>query len=169
MNRLLIRSDHLSIRSDGRSESFAINPTQAPSQSGARPATAREGVTRVANRDLQALWPAKLPLRRRTVARTEAIPGDQSAWRTTAPRLCAERRLRAGRPIDRKLPQAARSSQRDLRDQRRSSASARGSRVDRDGPCARCPRFRQGGRHSRRHGCVLSRCWRLAVRSGESP
>jgi hypothetical protein len=27
--------------------------------------------------------------------------------------------------------------------------------------------LRQGGRHSRRHGCVLSRCWRLAVRSGE--
>jgi hypothetical protein len=167
MNRLLIRSDHLSIRSDGYPKSFAISSTQASSQSGAWPATAREGVTRVANRDLQALWPAKLPLRRWTGTRAEAISCDQSAWRTTAPRLCAERRLRAGRPIDRQLPQAARSSQRDLRDQRRTSASARGSRVDRDGPCARCPRFRQGGRHSRRHGCVLSRCWRLAVRSGE--
>jgi len=61
MNRLLIRSDHLSIRSDGHAESFAINSTQASSQPGARPATSREGVTRVANRDLQALWPAKLP------------------------------------------------------------------------------------------------------------
>ena len=167
MNRLLIRSDHLPIRSDGRSESFAISPTQAPSQSGARPATAREGVTRIANRDLQALWPAKLPLRRRPGARTEAIPSDQSAWRTTAPRLCAERRLRAGCSSDRQLSQVARSAQRDLRDQRRASAPARGSRVDRDGPCPRCPRFHQGGRHSRRHGCVLSRCWRLAVRSGE--
>ena len=167
MNRLLIRSDHLPIRSDGRSESFAISPTQAPSQSGARPATAREGVTRIANRDLQALWPAKLPLRRRPGARTEAIPSDQSAWRTTAPRLCAERRLRAGCSFDRQLPQAARSSQRDLRDQCRASAPARGSRVDRDGPCPRRARFRHGGGHSRRHGCVLSRCWRLAVRSGE--
>ena len=167
MNRLLIRSDHLSIRSDGRSGSFAISPTQASSQSGARPATAREGVTRVANRDLQALWPAKLPLRRRTGARTEAVSCDQSAWRTTAPRLCAERRLRAGCSFDRQLPQAARSSQRDLCDQCRASAPARGSRVDRDGPCPRGPRFHQGGRHSRRHGCVLSRCWRLAVRSGE--
>jgi hypothetical protein len=167
MNRLLIRSDHLSIRSDGYPSSFTISSTQASSQSGAWPATAREGVTRVANRDLQALWPAKLPLRRRTGARTEAIPGDQSAWRTTAPRLCAERRLRAGCSFDRQLPQATRSSQRDLCDQCRASAPARGSRVDRDGPCPRCPRFRQGGRHSRRHGCVLSRCWRLAVRSGE--
>ena len=167
MNRLLIRSDHLSIRSDGYPESVAIKSTQASSQSGARPATAREGVTWVANRDLQALWPAKLPLRRRTGARAEAIPGDQSAWRTAAPRLCAERRLRAGCPFDRQLPQATRSSQRDLCDQCRASAPARGSRVDRDGPCPRRPRFRQGGRHSRRHGCVLSHCWRLAVRSGE--
>jgi hypothetical protein len=167
MNRLLIRSDHLSIRSDGHSRSFAISSAQASSQFGARPATAREGVTRVANRDLQTLWPAKLPLRRRAGARAEAISCDQSAWRATAPRLCAERRLRAGCPPDRQLPQATRSSQRDLCNQCRASAPARGSRVDRDGPCPRCPRFRQGGRHSRRHGCVLSRCWRLAVRSGE--
>lgn len=167
MNRLLIRSDHLPIRSDGHSDSFAISSTQAPSQSGARPATARDGITRVANRDLQALWPATLPLRRRTGAWAEAIPGDQSAWRTAAPRLCAERGLRAGCPFDRQLSQTTRSSQRDLCDQCRASAPARGSRVDRDGPGPRRPRFRQGGRHSRRHGCVLSHCWRLAVRSGE--
>jgi hypothetical protein len=167
MNRLLIRSDHLSIRSDEHPESFAIGSTQTSSQSGARPATAREGVTRVANRDLQAVWPAELPLRRRAGTRAEAIFGDQSAWRTAAPRLCAERRLRAGCPFDRQLPQATRSSQRDLCDQCRTSAPAQGSRVDRDGSCPRRPRFRQGGRHSRRHGCVLSHCWRLAVRSGE--
>ena len=167
MNRLLIRSDHLLIRSDEHSESFPISSTQASSQSGARPATTRQGVTRIANRDLQTLWPAKLPLRRRTWAWAEAISCGQSAWRTAAPRLCAERCLRAGCPFDRQLPQATRRSQRDLRDQRRTSAPARGSRVDRDGPCPRRPRFRQGGRHSRRHGCVLSRCWRLAVRSGE--
>jgi hypothetical protein len=167
MNRLLIRSDHLSIRSDEHPESFAIGSTQASSQSGARPATAREGVTRVANRDLQALWPAELPLCRRTGARAEAVSCNQSAWWTTAPRLCAERRLRAGRSFDRQLPQATRSSQRDLCDQCRTAAPARGSRVDRNGPCPRCPRFHQGGRHSRRHGCILSRCWRLAVRSGE--
>lgn len=167
MNRLLIRSDYLSIRSDGHSGSFAISSTKAPSQSGARPATTREGVTRVANRDLQALWPAKLPLRRRTRAWAEAIPGDQSAWRTAAPRLCAERPLRAGCRFDRQLPQATRSSQRDLCDQYRASAPARGSRIDRDRPCPRRPRFRQGGRHSRRHGYVLSHGWRLAVLSGE--
>jgi hypothetical protein len=167
MNRRLIRSDHLTIRSDGHSEPFAISPTQASSQSGARPAPAREAVTRLANRDLQALWPAKLPLRRRTGARAEAISSDQSAWRPATPRLCAKRRLRAGCPFDRQLPQATRNSQRDLRDQCRATAATRGSRVDRDGPCPRRPRFRQGGRHSRRHGCVLSCCWRLAVRSGE--
>lgn len=167
MNRLLIRSDHLPIRSDGYSKSFAISSPQTSSQSGARPASARKGATRVANRDLQTLWPAKLSLRRRTGAWAKAISCGQSAWRTAAPRLCAERCLRAGCPFDRQLPQATRRSQRDLRDQRRTSAPARGSGVDRDGPSPRCPRFRQGGRHSRRHGCVLSRCWRLAVRSGE--
>jgi hypothetical protein len=167
MNLLLIRSDHLSIRSDGYPESVIIYSTQASSQASARPATAREGATRVANRDLQALRPAKLPLRQRAGTRAEAISCHQSAWRTAAPRLCAERRLRAGCPSDRQLPQAARSAQRDLRDQRRTSAPARRSRVDRNGPCPRRPRFRCGGGHSRRHGCVLSRCWRLAVRSGE--
>ena len=167
MNRLLIRSDHLSIRSDGYPEAFAINSTQASSQPGARPAPAREGITRVTNRDLQALWPAELPLRRRAGTRAEAVSCDQSAWRTTAPRLCTECRLRPGGPTDRQLPQATRKSQRDLCDQCRASAPARGSRVDRDGPRPRRPRFRQGGRHSGRHGSVLSRCWRLAVRSGE--
>jgi len=167
MNRLLIRSDHLSIRSDGYPEAFAINSTQASSQPGARPAPAREGITRVTNRDLQALWPTELPLRRRAGTRAEAVSCDQSAWRTTAPRLCTECRLRPGGPTDRQLPQATRKSQRDLCDQCRASAPARGSWVDRDGPRPRRPRFRQGGRHSRRHGCVLSRCWRLAVRSGE--
>jgi hypothetical protein len=167
MNRLLIRSDYLSIRSDGYPRPFTIRATQTSPQSGSRSSAAGARATRVTNRDLQALWPAKLPLRRRTGARAEAISCDQSAWRTTAPRLCAERRLRAGCPFDRQLPQATRGSQRDLRDQCRASAPARGSRVDRDGPCPRCPRFRQGGRHSRRHGRVLSRCWRLAVGSGE--
>ncbi len=166
MNCLLIRSDYLSIRSDGHSESFAISSTQAPSQSGARPATTREGVTRVANRDLQALWPAKLPLRRRTRAWAEAIPGDQSAWRTAAPRLCAERPLRAVVDLI-TTSTGTRSSQRDLCNQCRASAPARGSRIDRDRPCSRRPRFRQGGRHSRRHGYFLSRGWRLAVLSGE--
>jgi hypothetical protein len=53
-----------------------------------------------------------------------------------------------------------------LRDQRRTPAATRRSRVDRDGPSTRRPRLRQGGRHPRRHDCILSCCRRPAVRSG---
>ena len=167
MNLPLIPSDDLTIRSDEYPGSVSNSSAPASPQIGARPTTARTGVTRVADRDLQALRSAELPLRRRTWTRSETISGDQPAWRATPPRLCAERCLRAGCPFDRQLPQAARGTQRDLCDQHRTSAPSRGSRVDRHGSGPYRPRLRQGGRHPRRHGRVLSRCRRLAVRSGE--
>jgi len=165
MNRLLILSDYLSIRSDEHPTSIRNCSTQTSPHIIARLASTRAGVTRVADRDLQALRSAELPLRRRAWTRSEAIPGNQPTWRAPPQRLCAERRLRTGWPFDRQFSPAARRTQRDLRDQCRTHATARGSRVNRDGPGPHRLRLHQGGRHSCRHGCVLSRRRRPAIRS----
>jgi hypothetical protein len=165
MNRLLILSDCLVIRSDEHPESCVNSPAQTSPQTRARSASDRTGAAWLADRDLQALWAAELPLRRRTGAWPETVFVGQPTWWATPQRLCVERRSRAGRPVHRQLPQITRNAQRDLRDQRGTPAATRGSRVDRHGPGTRRPRLRQGGRHSRRHGCVLSCRRRPAVKS----
>jgi hypothetical protein len=53
-----------------------------------------------------------------------------------------------------------------LCDQCGTPATTRGSWIDRHGPGTRCFRLRQGGRHPRRHGNVLSCRRRPVVRSG---
>lgn len=166
MNRLLIRSDHLTDRSDCHAGSSRDNAAQTTTQTGARPSSTRAAAARIADGDLQALRAAELSLCQWTRAWPEAIPGHQSAWRATAPGLRAERRSRARRPLDWQPPQSSRSAQRDLRDQRRTAAPARGSRVDRHGPGPCRLRPGQSRRHSCRHGGVLPRRRRLAVSSG---
>ena len=166
MNRLLIRSDHLTDRSDCHAGRSSDSAPQTTPQTGARPSPARAAAAWIADGDLQALWAAELPLCQWTGAWSEAIPGHQSAWRATASGLRAERRSRARRPLDRQPPRATRSDQRDLRDQRRTPAPARGSRVDRHGPGPCRLRPGQGRRYSCRHGGVLPRRQRLAAQSG---
>lgn len=166
MNRLLIRSDHLTDGSDCHAGSSRDSAAQTTPRTGARSPPARTAAARVADRNLQALRATELPLCQRTGTRSEAISGHQSAWRATAPRLRAECRSRARRPFDWQPPQSSRSAQRDLRDQRRTPAPARGSRVDRRGPDPRRLRPGQGRRHSCRHGGVLPRRRCLAVQSG---
>jgi hypothetical protein len=167
MNRLLIRSDHITIRSDEYQRSAGNSSAQTPPQLGARLTSNGAAVAWFADRDLQALRPAELPLRQRPGPWSEAISGHQSAGRTAPPRLRSERYARAGCLFDRQLRQAARGSQRNLCDQHGTPAPARGSRVNRGGPSPHRLRHRQGGRGSRRHGCLLSCCWRLTIRSGE--
>jgi hypothetical protein len=167
MNRLLIRSDHITIRSDEYQRSARNSSAQTPSQLGARLTANGAAVAWFADRDLQALRPAELPLRQRPGPWSEAISGHQSARKTAPPRLHPERHARAGCQFDRQLQQAARGSQRNLCDQHGTPAPTRGSRVDRDGPGPHRRRHRQGRRGSRRHGCLLSCCWRLTIRSGE--
>jgi hypothetical protein len=166
MNRRLILSDRLGIRSDELPGSFRTCPTQTPPPAGARLAADPTCAARHIGRDLQALRSPKLPLRRRTRTRSEAISVHQPARRAAAKRLRAQRRPCAGRSIDRQLSQAARDAQRDLRDQRGTSATTRGPEVNLHGSGTRRLRLRQGGRHPRRHGCVLSCRRRPAVQSG---
>src|SRR5580693_2174203 len=122
MNRLLILSDCPVIRSDEHPESFVNSPAQTSPQTRARSASDRTGAAWFADRDLQALWAAELPLRRRT-----------GAWPET---VSVERWARAGRQVHQQLPQITRYAQRDLRDQRRTPAATRGSRVNRHGLAA---------------------------------
>src|ERR1700735_2828510 len=106
MNRPLIRSDHITIRSDEYQRSARNSSTQTPSPIGARLTANGAVVAWFADRDLQALRPAELPLRQRPGPWSEAISGHQSARKTAAPRLHPERHARAGRRFDRQLQQA---------------------------------------------------------------
>lgn len=167
MTRLSIPSDHLPIRSDEFPRSARNSSAQTSSHISARLAAARVGITRCSDRDLQAMRSAELPLHQRARTWSEAVSGHQSARRAAPQRLRSERCARARRQSDRQLQQAARGTQRNLCDQRGTPAPARGSRVDRDGPGPHRLRRCQGGRRSRRHGCLPSCCWRLTIRSGE--
>ena len=168
MNPSLIHSDRRVIRSDDNQGSFLLSAAQTSQPHRARLAAGRARSARHFGRDIQALRPVELPLRRRTRTWAQAISVDQSAWDglPTAQRLCAERPLRTGRPFDSQLPRAARCARRDLRHQHGATATTRGAWINRHGPGARRFRLCQGGRHRCRHGCVLSRRRRPAARSG---
>ena len=167
MTRFLNQSDIGLSRSGKHEEHFFCGSTQTPPPAGADPATNRAGHAWITDRDLQALWPAQLSLRRRawTRAQTILVHGRPNR-RTPAPRLCAERDLPPSRCVSRQLPQATEDAQRDLRDQCRASASPRESRVNGSG--CRNARFCQGGRHHRQHDRILSRCRRPAALRGRS-
>jgi hypothetical protein len=168
MNPILIHSDRRVILSDEPPGSFLTHATQTSPPHRARLAADRTCSARHIGRNLQALRPAELSLRQWTGTWTQVISVHQSArhrW-PAAQRLCAKRHPRAGRPFDRQFPRAARSARRDLCDQHGTPATTRGAWVNGHGPGARRFGLCEGGRHPRRHGCVLSRCRRPAVQSG---
>ena len=166
MTQLLNHSDINSIRS-ANEEAFLRGPAKAPPPALACPSADRADCARVAHRDLQALRPTQLPLRRRTGTRPQALPvHNRSNRRTPAARLCAEWRVSSGGRVSRQLPQAPGDAQRDLRDQCRASASSRKSRLDGSG--GRSPQLCRGGRHHRQHDRLLSRCRRSAARRGRT-
>jgi hypothetical protein len=162
----MIRSDHLSIRSDEYTESFRPRSAKATPQTAEGSATTRARATWRVDRDLQAVRAAKLPLSRRSRSWPEAISGDQSAWGTSPQRVRTKRRLRPGRSVAWQLSPAARCAQRDLRDQCRTPATTRRSRIGGHGPGVNWPRLVTSGCHCRRYDCVLSRRRRSAVQSG---
>lgn len=166
MSRLLIPSDHFSIRSDEYSQSVRPGTAKTAPQTAGRVATARSSAAWRVDRDLQEVRSAELSLPRWTGTWPKAISGDQSAWRPPAQRICTKCRLRTGRRMARKLSPAAQHTQRDLCHQCRTSASTRGSRIDTHGPGVNRPRFSPSRCHRRRYDCVLFRRRRSAVGSG---
>ena len=162
MTQILNLSDYHLILSDKHSRFVIRSSSQASPPPCAPPASDRTDTARLADRDLQTLRAAQLPLCRRNWAWPQAISfHNQSNRRAPAGRLCAECSPRRSPRVPRQLPQIARGAKRDLRDQCRASAPPRESRLD--GPGRRCPRLRQGGRHPRQHDRILP-CWgRLAV------
>jgi hypothetical protein len=137
---------------------------QASPQTPAQLALARARAAWLADRDLQTLRTAGMPLRERTWPRAQALSIDQHDRAAAADGLCAERCPCRSQRIPRQLPPSARGAQRHLRNQRRTAAAARASRLD--GPRCRRPRLHQGGRHPRRYDRILSCRRRLAVRTG---
>jgi hypothetical protein len=155
------------IRSVEHEKRFQRVLTQTPPAADPGSAPNRAHHTRITHRDLQALWACGLPLRRRPRTRTQAIPvHGRSNRRTPTPRLCAECGLPASRGVSGQLSQTPRDAQRDLRDQRRASASPRKSQLDGSGH--RSTRLCQGGRHHRQYDRILSRCRRSAAECGRS-
>ena len=168
MNPILIHSDRRVIRSDGNPGSFFPRASQTSPPNCARLAADRTGSAWNIGRNIQALRSAELPLRRRTRTWAQAISVHQPAWDgwPAAQRLCAKRHPRTGRAFDRQFPRLAHCARRDLCDQHGTPATTRGAWINRHGPGARRFRLCQGGRHPRRHGCVLSCRRRPAVQSG---
>jgi len=80
MNPILIHSDRHVIRSDGHSESFFPRAAQTSPPNRARLAPDRTGSAWNIGRNIQALRPAELPLRRRTWTRAQTISVHQPAW-----------------------------------------------------------------------------------------
>ena len=167
MTQVLNLSDYHLILSDEHSRFIIRNLAQTSPPARARPASDRTDTTRLVDRDLQALRAVQLPLCRRHWPRPQAISfHNHSNRRAPAGRLRAEYSPRRGLRVPRQLPQIARDAQPDLRDQCRTSAPPRESRLD--GPGRRRPRHHQGGRHPRQHDRILS-CWgRPAVQPGGS-
>jgi hypothetical protein len=162
----MIRSDYLSIRSEGHTESFRVRSAKATPQTAPGFAAARARAAWLVDRDLQAVRSAELPLSRRPRTWPEAISGDQSAWRTSPQRICTKCDLRSGHRMAGQLSPGARYTQRDLRHQCRTSAPPRGSQIDPHGPGVSRPRLCQSRCDRRRYGRVLSRCRRSAVEPG---
>jgi hypothetical protein len=167
MTQRLNHSDITLIRSARHAKCFLRSPAQTPPPNHAWLAPSRADCTRIIDRDLQALRPTQLPLRRRTRARPQAISVDSRPnRRAPTARLCAECNLPPSRRVSGQLPQATRDAQRDLRDQCRASASPRESRLNGSG--RRSTRFHQGGCHHRQHDRILSGWRRSAAQPGRS-
>src|SRR5215469_16482743 len=114
MNRPLILSVYLVIRSDDDHRFACVGAAQAAPQTRTRPAPARVGAARLTDRDVQALRPAELPLRQRAGSRAEAVSGDQPAEWTSTQRLRTQCTLLAGHRAAWQFSPAARITQRDL-------------------------------------------------------
>jgi hypothetical protein len=167
MSNLQNQSDIDLIRSGRHGKHFLCSPSQTSPPTHAWPATNRADRPRLADRNLQALRANRLPLRRWTRARPQAISIDGRAnWRASTARLCAECNLPPSRRVSWQLPQATGDAQRDLRDQCRASASPRESRLDGSG--CRSPGVSRGGRHHRQHDRILSHWGRPATQPGRS-
>jgi len=163
----LNQSDIQLIRSGRYGKGFLRCPTTTPTPVGAGFAVNRADRTRLSDRDLQALRPSQLSLRRRTWTRTQAIFIDDCANRRATPaRLCTECDLSKSRGVSWQLPHASGDAQRDLCDQCRASAPPRESRLN--GPGDRNPRYCKGGRHHRQHDRILSCCRCRAAQCGRS-
>jgi len=166
MNRLLILSDSLVIRSDEYFTIFCSGSAETSPRTRARLAVNRANAARLAERNLQTLRTAQLSLRRRSGTRAQVLFVHQPAGPTSLAGVCAQRNPAAGHRIHRQFSQAASNAGRDFRDQCGASAAAREFGLGGDGSGARGPRFRQGGSGPCGHGGVLSRRGRAGVKSG---
>lgn len=162
MTRALILSDASAKQSDETQGSYPLGPTRTTPPDRRRHAAGRARHARNAAGRLQALRPAKLPLRQWAWTWPEALSLGQSKGRPPAPRLCAQYRRRSRRSIHQQSANASRRARPDMRHQYRVVAASRRHRIDRFGIDRRGPfpspvRLDPDWRHSRQYGHVLPR------------
>src|SRR6516225_1570832 len=106
ITRALVLSDHLNTWSDTREGGNRLGPSvaTAPRDFGAPTAAAHRGAARLADRALQTLWQAGLPLRSWSWPWSEVLPLDQLSQRAAARGVRAAGVLRADHRIPGQLP-----------------------------------------------------------------
>lgn len=128
VTRTLLLSDHLNRWSDTCEDSHRLGAcvATAPQDLGAPIAATHRSAARLADRALQTLWQAGLPLRGWSGSWPEVLPVGQLSRCAAARRVRAAGVLRADHRMPGQLPSRPRDRGTDLRDQPRAAAPARG-------------------------------------------
>jgi hypothetical protein len=148
MSALHLLSDHVNDWSDRSIEQVIIGVAKtAPDPAAATPAVGCDPA-RLSDRALQALWQARLQVRRWPRSRAEVLPVGELSGRATSDGLRAAGRTRRDPHAGRQLSRGANSPGGDLRDQPRALAAPRGAVRTGGERCA--PAAHRTDRHSRR-------------------
>jgi hypothetical protein len=127
MSALRLLSDHVYDWSARSLKQNIVGVAQAPASVAAEASAVGCGAARLADRALQALWQARLQVRRGSRPRPEILPVGEFSWRATADGLRATGKS-GGDPRARcQLPRGTRGSRGGLRDQPRAVTAPRGA------------------------------------------
>ena len=144
-----ILSDQLYTWSDENTETAFCRIAETPQCSFAPTSSPPSDPPRFSHRALQAMWQARMQMRRRPGAWPEVLSLGQLSRLAATDGLRAAGVVRPNRRVPRQLPSSPRDSEVDLRNQPRTAASTRGTLKG----CHACSGFCHPGAH----GCPLGR------------
>jgi hypothetical protein len=127
MSVLQLLSDHVNDWSDGSIQQVIIGVAKTPPNASAPTAAVGCDPARLADRALQALWEARLQVRRRPRSWPEVLPVGELSGRTAPDGLRAAGRPRRDPHPGRQLPHRTNHPGGDLRDQPRALTAPRGA------------------------------------------
>ncbi len=161
MSLIGLVSDQLYTWSDEHTKRTRCRPPKAPQRSCASTAAAQIDLARLAHRALQAVWQARMQMRRRSRTRTQVLSVGKLSRPAAANGLRAAGGLWANSGVSRQLSPEPRDSGDDLRDQPRIAAPSRGALSrPHERVAGRCPRLDRcgiGRRAARQYARQLDR------------